>query len=317
MRVRIVTPAARGSRKGNRIGAERWARLLRELGHAVVVTTHSEPRAAEVLLALHARRSAEAVARFAERFPQSAIVVALTGTDLYCDAPKHDRQALASMERADRLLVLQPAALRVLPPAMAAKARVVPQSVVPLASRPPRRRDAFELCVVGHLRHVKDPLRAAMAARSLPTSSRIAVLQAGAVLESRFETAVAREAAANPRFEWLGELSHAGALRLIARSRGLVISSRAEGGAHVVSEAIVVGTPVLASDISGNVGMLGDDYPGLFPVADTRALSRLMHATETDAAFRRELERRCRALAPTYRPATERAALARLLQELA
>lgn len=316
MLIRIYTPAPRGSRKGNRITAERWAALLRELGHRVVVTALEPPRPADVLFALHARRGAAALRGFSERYPGRPTVLALTGTDLYVDVPRGEPAARASIERADRLIVLQPAALARLTSALANKARVVPQSVPVIARRPAPRTTDFDVCVVGHLRHVKDPMRTAMAARRLPPSSRIAVLHAGGMIEDRFAAAVEREMDQNRRYRWLGELTRQKTLRLIARSRGLVISSRAEGGAHVVSEALVAGTPILASAISGNVGMLGPDYPGYFPVADTGALAKLMLRLENEPAFGRELERRGRVLAPTYHPKRERAALAALLREL-
>ena len=60
--IHIVTPAPRGSRKGNRITADRYAQLLRALGHHVTVGT--DERDCDLLLALHARKSAPAMRRF-------------------------------------------------------------------------------------------------------------------------------------------------------------------------------------------------------------------------------------------------------------
>jgi glycosyltransferase involved in cell wall biosynthesis len=243
-------------------------------------------------------------------------VVALTGTDLYGDVPRGDPIALRSLELAHRLLVLQPDALRFLPKVHADKARVIPQSVTPLSTPPTPRRRSFDIAVVGHFRHVKDPMRTAMASRRLPPTSRIAVLHAGSILDAHFKDKIERETEMSSRYHWLGELSPARALRLIARSRGLVVSSRAEGGAHVVSEALVVETPILATAISGNIGMLGADYPGLFPVGDTKRLTELLIALETNTAFRDQLIERGRALAPTYSPLNERKCLAALIAGL-
>jgi glycosyltransferase involved in cell wall biosynthesis len=97
----------------------------------------------------------------------------------------------------------------------------------------------------------------------------------------------------------------------------MVLSSLAEGGSHVVAEAIVAGTPIVASAIDGNVGQLGADYRGLFPVRDTRALTRLLSRAELDPAFLETLTRHCRALAPHYQPARERRHLAALFRDLA
>jgi glycosyltransferase involved in cell wall biosynthesis len=96
----------------------------------------------------------------------------------------------------------------------------------------------------------------------------------------------------------------------------MVISSELEGGANVVSEALRLGTPVIASRISGNIGMLGADYPGYYRLRDERALSAMLARFETDAAYRRLLVHACAARAKLVTPARESAALARVLSEL-
>lgn len=320
MHLHIVTPAERGSNKGNRVAAERWAHLLGELGHETTVSNASTVAGSipdgEILIAMHARKSASAVKTFRAAHPRRPVVVVLTGTDLYGDMPNKNAQALASSRAANRLVVLQPHALEHLPKRLAQKARVILQSV-PEPRRAVRARvRTFDICVLGHLRDVKDPMRAAMAARRLPAESRIAVLHAGGVIQASYAERVAREAERNPRYTWLGELSRPKSVALIQRSRAVVVSSRIEGGAHVTSEALVCATPVLASRISGNIGMLGEDYPGLFDVGDTAALAELMRRFESDAQFRDRLALWCRLLAPAYTPERERFALRALIDEL-
>src|SRR5689334_8614872 len=85
MKIRLVTPAPRGSRAGNRITARRWATLLRSLGHEVKVESEYRGGAADVLIALHARKSHASVLRYRATHPEGKLVVALTGTDLYGD----------------------------------------------------------------------------------------------------------------------------------------------------------------------------------------------------------------------------------------
>lgn len=72
---------------------------------------------------------------------------------------------------------------------------------------------------------------------------------------------------------------------LMNRCRAMVISSVMEGGANVVSEACRAGLPVVASDISGNVGLLGDDYPGYFPVGNDTELARMLQRAEDSPVF--------------------------------
>lgn len=316
MRILIVTPAPRGSRRGNRITADRYARLLRALGHHVDVAEAYRDQPCDLLVALHARKSHAAVKRLHARRPGVPIVVVLTGTDLYRDLPK-SRVAHESLRLASRLVLLQGDGIRFLPADVRHKARPILQSCQTPAVRPRPLHDVFEVTVIGHLRAVKDPFRTAMAARRLPRDSRIRVVQLGAALSPAMEHRARAEQHRNPRYRWLGDVPRSKAMRLLARSRLTVVSSKLEGGPNVVSEALAVGTPVLASRISGVIGMLGDDYPGYFDVGDTATLATLLVRAERDAAFYERLRAWCAQLAPLVEPERERAAWEALLAELA
>ena len=315
MRLCLICPAARGSRLGNRVTALRWQRVLRELGHTAVIASDLGARGYDVLVALHARRSAAAVRRARDEHPERPIVVALTGTDLYRDV-HHDAAAKQSVEIADRLIVLHPGGAQALPSRLRAKVRVVPQSAPRPARAPRRSTRVFEVAVVGHLRPEKDPLRTAAAARLLPAGSRAVVLHAGRALSEEMRRAAEAEQRDNVRYRWLGELPPARARALIARCRVLSLTSEMEGGANVLSEALAAGTPVLASRIACAEALLGPDYPGLFPFGSTRSLARLLARAERDPGFLRELARRCRARRSLVTPAKEKSAWRSLLREL-
>ena len=315
MNILIVTPAKAGSRHGNRNTATRWARHLRASGHEVdiVVDANEATRAHDVMIALHARRSAESIALWKSK-PDRPLILALTGTDLYRDI-RTDASAQASMQLADAMIVLQAEGLNELVPALRTKTSVIHQSVRALHRVDPPSSYCL-ITVIGHLRDEKDPLRAAYALQYLPPASRIRVVQLGGAMDdklaaearviaareaaralSRVEAraseprAAAQPAAPGTRYRWPGELAHGEAMRWLARSHAMVISSRMEGGAHVVSEAIACGVPVLASHIPGNVGLLGADYPGYYPLEDEAALAKLMLRVETDKRFVLALER--------------------------
>ncbi len=317
LRVCLICPAPPGSRQGNRITAVRWARILRSLGHAVTIGSTCRD-AADMLVALHARKSAPAVRDFRARHPERRVVVALTGTDLYRDLGR-SRAVWRSLVTADRLVVLQPLALRALPRAVRPKARVIHQSSAGGGRRPrlQKSRTWFDVCVLSHLRAIKDPFRAAIAVRRLPTDSRVRVLHAGGALTAPAARRARVEESRNPRYRWLGERSHAAALALLARSRLLVLGSRAEGGANVIGEAAVRGVPVVASRIDGNLGLLGAAYPGFFAPGDTAALTALLRRAETDPAFSRRLKAGVRRIAPLFHPLQERRGWRALLTELA
>ena len=171
LRIQLVTPAPARSLHGNRVSAVRWARLLREFGHRVDVVNQWEGSPCDVLIALHARRSAKSVARFAERFPGKPLIVVLTGTDLYRDLPG-SLPARKSLELATRLVILQADGMRYLSVGHRRKTRVIIQSARKPKRRIPALKRVMEVAVFSHLRTVKDPLRAALASRRLPACSR-------------------------------------------------------------------------------------------------------------------------------------------------
>ena len=241
-------------------------------------------------------------------------IVALTGTDLYGDL-RTSAAAQRSLALATRLILLQPRGITELAGRFRPKARVIYQSVTPIATPAPRQR-VFEICVSGHLRPVKDPFRAAVAARYLSPSSRILVTHIGAALSAAMAKRADDEMRRNSRYRWLGEVPHGKARQILARSCALVLSSKMEGGANVLAEAVTAGVPALASRISGSIGMLGDDYAAYFPVGDTDQLASLMHRCEVDERYYRRLQSQCAERAPLFRPERESEAWRSVLAEV-
>jgi glycosyltransferase involved in cell wall biosynthesis len=172
------------------------------------------------------------------------------------------------------------------------------------------------VAVIGHLRRVKDPFRAAKAARLLPRSSKVRVVHLGAAETVRWAALARAEMRRNPRYIWRGDRPRGEVQALLARARAIVLSSKSEGGANVISEAAAAGVPVLASRIDGSVGLLGRAYPGYFPVGGTRALARLLHRIETDPGFLKRLQRAIARRAYLFMPAREKAAWAALIAEI-
>jgi putative glycosyltransferase (TIGR04348 family) len=314
MQITLITPAPPGSKAGNRATAERWERLLNQAGHEVKVVTDYQGEPCDVLIVLHAWRSHEAVRRFRDTFPNKPLIVVLTGTDIYDHQHRCPADTLYSMKQADCLIGLHDLVARDIPEEFGDKLVTVLQSAEQVAKRRAGPADgAFQVCVIGHLRREKDSLRAAQAARLLPTTSKITVVNAGKAHTPDWRTAAQAEQAANARFQWLGELDRRASQRLMLNSRVMVISSVMEGGANVVSEACRMGLPILASDISGNRGLLGEDYPGYFPAGDEAALASLMLRAETEPGFLETLTAKVDATAARFTPETEQASLKRAL----
>jgi putative glycosyltransferase (TIGR04348 family) len=315
VRIGLVSPAPPDGLHGNATTAARWTAILAGLGHDVHPMLGYDGKPFDVLIVLHARKSADSLAAFHIAHPRASTVVALTGTDLYpsLDAAGVDTDLLA---RATRLVVLQSRALDQLPVALRPRTRVIVQSAPAI---PPHTPDpeCFEVAFLAHLRSVKDPLRLAEATRLLPRDSRIRVTHVGEARDGSWAEAARAAARTNPRYRWLGPRPRQAALEILGRSRLVALTSWNEGGANVVSEALAGGVPVVSSAVPGSIGLLGESYPGYFPAGDTAALAELLDAIERDdGGLYTRLTEHCRALRDLVSPSRERRAWAQLVSEL-
>jgi putative glycosyltransferase (TIGR04348 family) len=288
--------------------------LLRELGHQVGVLQQWNGRSADLMLALHARRSHDSIARFAERYPERPLVVVLTGTDLYRDIHS-DANAQESLELATRMVVLQDMGLLELEPRLRRRTHVVYQSCEAIP-RQPLLKSCFEIVISGHLRDEKDPFCGAAALKHLPANSRIRITHIGGSRDPALAAEAQHWMKREPRYAWLGELARPQALATLARARAMLLSSRMEGGANVISEALVARVPVIASHISGNVGMLGRSYRGYYPVSDAPALAKLLGSIEAKPEFLAALRAQCAVRRKLISATREKRGLRTLLQGL-
>ena len=310
----IVSPALANANNGNWQTARRWMQFLRA-GHQVDCTTVWDPQAMPapaMMIALHARRSAPSVDAFARLHPERPLALILTGTDLYRDI-QVDAAAQRSLQQATHLVVLQAAGLDQLAPALRCKACVIHQSAPSLA---PHARSAqarrFPVMMIGHLREEKQPATF-MHAASLVRHPSVRLIHVGAALDPALGALAQGTAAQYPSYRWLGAQPHAGTRQRLRRSALMVIASQMEGGANVIIEAVTSGVPVLASDISGNRGMLGQDYAGYFATGDSAALARLIDRAASDPAYYAQLKAQCEVRATLFTPAREKAAVRQLV----
>jgi putative glycosyltransferase (TIGR04348 family) len=309
----LVTPALADANNGNWRTARRWASMLEARFRVRVVDRWAGGDEA-AMIALHARRSAPAIAAWRAAHPQRPLVVVLTGTDLYRDIA-HDADAQRSLALADRLVVLQPLGVQALPAALRAKTVVCVQSSPALV---PARKTARHLraVMVGHLRDEKMPQTYFEAAVRLRARRDIRLDHVGAALAAALGERARDTAAACPNYRWLGPLPHGRTRARIRAAHLLVHPSRMEGGAQAVIEAVTSGTPVLASRIDGNVGLLGSDYGGYFPAGDAAALAALLARCRDEPAMLAALARQCAARAADFAPEREQATLTALLDDL-
>ena len=317
MQIAIFSKATRNTRSGNWVTANRWQTLLRSAGHRVSIL-HDEDEfencSADLLIGLHARRSARALKIFKRINPGGTTMVVLTGTDLYGDlSPGRKRRsatAVGSLNRCDRIILLQPLMARRLTGTWRSKSSVVLMDVPKNKAVAKRKSGStFKACVVGHLRYEKDSLRAAMAVRKLPGDVSIEVTQVGGALSDSLQERADRELRNNANWNWLGSVPHAKVQHLMRTSDVLINSSRSEGAPNVLFEAIGWRLPVIASKIDGHVGVMGSDYRGYFKPGDTDGLQKLLVRCARDEKFYRQLVDSVEVLAKKYRPGNELKAL--------
>lgn len=308
-----MTPALAQANNGNWQTAHRWAGLLRP-AYRVRLAEHWSGGEDALLIALHARRSAASIAAWRAARPARPVLLVLTGTDLYRDIAC-DVSAQLSLAHADALVVLNELGPRQLPASLRHKAHVVLQSCAARQPLPHTTRH-LRAVMVGHLRDEKDPRTYWRAARRLAGRADIRMDHIGAALDPVLGQEAAALAAAQPTFRWLGGMAHAAVRRRIQAAHVLVHASRMEGGAHVVIEAIRSGTPVLASRIDGNVGLLGEGYEGLFEPGDDAGLAALLARARDDADMLPRLTAQLAPRAALFAPEAERATLRRLVGAL-
>lgn len=313
MRIALITPYGPEHQNGNWHTAARWAAFLRDAGHEVEVLTRWNGEPADLMIALHARRSHASIHAFAVQHPYKPLIVVLTGTDLYRDI-RHDTDAQTSLKLAHRLVVLQEKGVEELAPELAQKTRVIYPSA-PDIPRQPTAGDTFDVLVIGHLRDEKDPFRPALAAALLPEYSRVHIAHIGRALSADMEEKAKALQMQVPRWRWLGGIPHEAVIDHLSRAQLMIISSLMEGGANVICEALAAGVPVIASDIPGNIGMLGQAYPGYYPVGDERGLAQALLKAENDPDFYAKLMRHCQDRRLLMMPEREAASLQRLVAE--
>ncbi len=309
----IVTPALADANNGNWQTARRWAGMLSK-AYRVRLASSWDGGDETLMIALHARRSAASVAQWRARHASAPLFVVLTGTDLYRDIAG-DASAQASLQSADRLIVLNQLGAQALPGDLRFKARVVLQSCAGRQSQEAKTRRHLRALMVGHLRAEKSPRTYFDAARMLADRPDILLDHVGAALDPALGEEASSLMAECPHYRWMGGLTHDDTRARIQAAHLLVHPSRMEGGAHVVIEAVRSGTPVLASHIDGNVGLLGADYDGYFPVDDAATLAARLQQLRDEPAMLEHLQQQCHARAALFDPAQESATLHALIGE--
>ncbi len=316
MEISLISPAAAQSTSGNYTTAMRWKRILQALGHRVHLEQQYSGQKCDLMIALHAWRSAQSIENFKYLHKDKPLVVALTGTDIYRYIHTHPQQTLASMKHANQLVGLHDEVRNAIPRQFWKKLNVIFQASTLKPIRRLKNLANFDVCVAGHLRAEKDPLRVAYAVRSVPQSSQLRVRHFGRAHTTDWQRDARLETCRNSRYHWFGEVSHSLLRRELTKCKLLVLPSRMEGGANIISEAITGHVPVIASCIEGSTGLLGRNYQGYFDPENTQQLRKMLLQCERQQAFYQTLRRQCHARLPLFSPAREKHRWQQLLTNL-
>lgn len=331
--VLISTPFGPESHSGNWRTAARYAALLESSGFLARLMvgqgTEDAWLGVDAAIVLHARRSHAVATRARERHIPYAVV--LTGTDIYGDlgaqgVPAHAAMCIETIQGAILAVALQQEAARALKERCAAMAGVVCPEVVtirqatPWSVQPDAHREGATRCImVGHVRAEKDPetgVKGFLIAQSQQPGLRL-VHVGGSLDDALMGRLKAMQDQYSDAFQLQGMVSHDEVRRWMDQSDVLIHPSQSEGGALVLGEAVARGLYVLASDIPGNVGVLGPSYPGYFEVGKPEALSGLLLQLQYDQVLRARLSEATSKLRMTLcDPLAEARALDSVVQRL-
>jgi len=278
MKVCVASPYPLSELKGNSVTTDRIVAMLNEGGVEARGSYGNDGEPADILITLHAIKGAPAVFDFKKKTPNGRVIILLTGTDIYQGLAEGSQIGGDALQVADRIVVPQEAALRKLPEKVRGKTVVIRPSLDPIAVKATSSQSPFVISVVGHLRPVKRPFLTIETLAQHPEWSDLEVWQIGQALDAEMRKTAEFWMEEDKRYRWCGGLPREESLALCAKSSLTINSSILEGGANAVLEAMTMGVPVLASRIEGNVGLMGDYYPGYFEEGGmAKALEAIMH----------------------------------------
>lgn len=278
MKVCVASPYPLSELKGNSVTTDRIVAMLNEGGIEARGAHGNDGELADILITLHAIKGAPAVFDFKKKTPKGKVIILLTGTDIYQGLPEGSQIGEDALQLADRIVVPQEAAIQKLPEKVRGKTVVIRSSLDSIAVKATPSQSPFVISVVGHLRPVKRPFLTIETLAQYPEWSDLEVWQIGQALDEEMRKTAEFWMEEDKRYRWCGGLPRGESLALCAKSSLTINSSILEGGANSVLEAMTMGVPVLASRIEGNVGLLGDDYPGYFEEGEmAKALEAIMH----------------------------------------
>ena len=313
MKINVCTGYPLDSPRGNTTTAYRIVERLQQAGHTATALYTDTPPNADAQISLHVLKTAAASAHFAKN-NGGPLFICLTGTDMnggFEQSPKLSEQII---NLADKLVAAHPACLPQLPDRWRSKTVVIYPSVTlpELGSGPVPSAPLFTC--IGHLRPVKASHLTHAAIQRIPNADLVA-----ASLGNAYDVTDGQQALLNARqdarYQWHAGFDRKTALEWMKASLATINSSLSEGGANTVIEAIQLSIPVLATNIPGNRGFLGDDYKGYFETGRADQLAELMRRCLEQPDFVERLKTQLAQRRPLFSMERESEELSKLVDE--
>ena len=282
-------------------------------GHQATAMHTDTPPAADAQISLHALKTAAASAYFATH-RSGRLFIRLTGTDINGGFTKNPALSQRTIDLADKLVVTHPACLPQIPDHWRSKTVVIyPSVTMPELATISNPTSPLFTCI-GHLRPVKAPHLIYAAIQKIPQAKLMA-----ASIGNAYDTTDGQQARLNTRqdtrYHWHTDCDRGTALAWMKASLATINSSISEGGANTVMEAIQLRVPVLATDIPGNRGFLGDDYDGYFETGQSDQLADLMRRCLEAPEFVERLKIQLDRQRPLFSAQRESEQLSKLVSE--
>ena len=313
MKINVCTGYPLDSPRGNTTTAFRIAERLQMAGHQATAMHTDTPPAADAQISLHALKTAAASAYFAKH-QSGKLFIRLTGTDINGGFEKNQSLSQQTIDLADKLIVTHPACLPQIPDRWQSKTVVIyPSVTMPELAVISSPTSPLFTCI-GHLRPVKAPHLMYAAIQKIRQTN-LAAISIG----NAYDVTDGQQALLNTRhddrYHWHAGCDRATALAWMKASLATINSSISEGGANTVMEAIQLRIPVLATDIPGNRGFLGDSYDGYFETGRFDQLADLMRRCLDDSGFVERLKIQLDGQRPLFSIQRESEQLSKLISE--
>lgn len=306
MKIRIFKPETETLECGVNSQTDRLRRVSEKLGfEASVVPENYQHEANTAAIFLQAVDSQPGLRR--AKAAGAKTVLILTGSDINVHLKGDEARKAEIFSTCDVIVCMHPLIKRKVPKQFQDQLHFIRQSFDDSA-QPATARLTKAFSYVANIRRIKRPETVLRAADFLRDTD-LEIVHAGGVWGEEYSCWPNYNGLPHAQnYRWLGGQTHAESLALIGSSRATIVASEAEGGSNVLSEAIVLGTPVITSNNECCVGLLGSNYPGIFDIGDSRGLSELIRRAAFDEDFYSDLVARTSELRSGFTFDTEVAA---------